>query len=743
MRILIDGPIAGSYSLAVVNREMARELIRLGLDVSLTQRDGPDVLTDPFFRDEPAFAGRYIPYGEIADHSFDVHSKNDWPVFDRPKRAPLMVCHCYAWEETTFPIEVVTKLDAFDAIFTASDFTSQALRSSGYTGSLACIHNGIDHIPMPEAVPASAPAPAPAPKSGLGRRPFTFLHISSGLPRKGMDAGIRAFAEEFGRTDAVRLVIKTQYIPENTIYAAVAALPEALKDRIEIIDRHLTNAEISGLIAAADACFFPSRGEGFLLPAAEAMNLGVPVCVTACGGNAAFCTDETAILVPTRLGRSGSRISGGRSAWFEASVADLRAGLRRTYGLSAAERATLVAAARERVARFRWANTARLFADGLADLVARRAAVPASPRPGQVGIPVTLVSTYNQKCGIATFSRSLTDALASAGIPHDVVSERIAEAEIGGLDESRTRRVWRRDASFARDIVDHLKTRPQSDVVIQHHPGIFSWEALRDLVVGLEPLSRSIALELHSTDGLDTAPRALMQTIAGAARIIVHNSIDYLKVIPGATRAENLYLLPHPVERGADAQPPVALADPSDIRIFAFGLCGAHKQFEVILKLVYYLKLHGHRASATIVTSIDTKNSAAVVYGHNLWTYRQILGLEADVTLVFDFLPIAEIVAIARSCTLAVFPYADVKEGASGAARVAMSAGLPVLVSDSSIFDDIRGICRSSGVTDISQLTDTVMSLLAEAESARERQADYMTFATWDKHVLRLQRILN
>lgn len=733
MKILIDGPIAGSYSLAVVNREMARELIRLGLDVSMTQRDGPDVLTDPFFRDEPAFAGRYIPYAEIADHRFDVHSKNDWPVFDKPKRAPLLVCHCYAWEETTFPIDVVSKLDAFDAIFTCSDFTSEALRSSGYTGALRCIDNGIDHIPLPEP----APAPKPGPKT------FTFLHISSGLPRKGMDSGLQAFVEEFGRTDNVKLVIKTHYNPENNIYAAFHALPEALKHKVEIIDRHLTNAQISALIASADACFFPSRGEGFLLPAAEAMNLGIPVCVTACGGNAAFCTDETAILIPTKLARSGSRISGGRSAWFEAGIADIRAALRRTYGLNAGERASLVAAARERVAGFRWAAIAKRFAEGVADLAERNAAAGSGLRPAHDGTPVTIVSTYNQKCGIATFSKALSDAFAAAGIRHEVVSEKLDAAEIGSLDETGTRRVWKRDASFARDILDHLKSRPKSDVVIQHHPGIFSWEALRDLIVGLEPLSRSVALELHSTDGLDTAPRALMQTIAGGASVIVHNSIDYLKIVPGAARAENLYLLPHAVERGpASAEVPAA-TDAAAIRIFAFGLCGAHKQFEVILKLVYYLKMHGHRAKATIVTSIDTKNAGAVVYGHNLWTYRQILGLDDDVTLIFDFLPIAEIVEIARSCSVAVFPYADVKEGASGAARVAMSAGLPVLVSDSSIFDDIRSVCRSSGVADISRLTDTVMSLLAESAEARDRQAAYMNFATWEKHVLRLSRILN
>lgn len=735
MKILIDGPIAGSYSLAVVNRAMACELIRLGLDVFMTQRDGPDVLTDPFFQDEPLFSGRYIPYAEIEDHRFDVHSKNDWPVFDTPKRAPLLVAHCYAWEETTFPIEVITKLENFDAIFTASEFTSEALRSSGYTGVLACIHNGIDHM--------SSPSPEPVPKLPQARTTFTFLHISSGLPRKGMDSGIKAFAEEFGSDETVRLVIKTQYIPENTIYAAVDALPDAIKDRIEIIDRHLTTEQISALIASADACFFPSRGEGFLLPAAEAMDLGIPVCVTACGGNTAFCTDDTAILIPTRLGRSGSRISSGKSAWFEASIADIRAGLRRCHGLSASERHLLVTAAKSRVSQFKWSNTARLFSKGLTALLQTTDGVSSPRREPSQNTPVVIISTYNQKCGIATFSKSLSAGFGILGIRHTIVSEKLAADDIGTMDEADVSRVWKRDASFSGDILKHFKALPKSDVVIQHHPGIFSWDALRDLVVGLEPLSRSIALELHSTDGLDPAPKSLMHTIAGASRIVVHNSIDYLKVVPGSTRAENLYLLPHAVESGAGARTGPAPSNTDAIKVFAFGLCGQHKQFEVILKLIYYLKLHGYKATATIVTSIDTGNSGAIVYGHNLWTYRQILGLDDDVELIFDFLPIDRILEIARSCSVAIFPYADVKEGASGAARVAMSAGLPILVSDSSIFDDIKSVCQSCSVTDIGHLTDTVMSLLGESSNARERQSSYMDFATWEKHALRLSQILN
>ena len=44
----------------------------------------------------------------------------------------------------------------------------------------------------------------------------------------------------------------------------------------------------------------PTRGEGFGLPMAEAMWLGLPVLTTAYGGQADFCTPETSWLIDFR-----------------------------------------------------------------------------------------------------------------------------------------------------------------------------------------------------------------------------------------------------------------------------------------------------------------------------------------------------------------------------------------------------------------------------------------------------------
>lgn len=123
------------------------------------------------------------------------------------------------------------------------------------------------------------------------------------LERKNPGALLDAFLLAFPKTShpGVRLTFKITYpnrkLPEvDRLYRSGAA-----DDRITIIDRMLSDAELHRLIGSASAYVSPHRSEGLGLTVVEAMGSGVPVISTPFGGVDAFVDSSTAFLPDIRL----------------------------------------------------------------------------------------------------------------------------------------------------------------------------------------------------------------------------------------------------------------------------------------------------------------------------------------------------------------------------------------------------------------------------------------------------------
>ena len=158
---------------------------------------------------------------------------------------------------------------------------------------------------------------------------FSFLHVSSCLQRKGVDVLLAGFVRAFRRGDPVRLVIKGYPNPHNDVAEQIAAIQAAdpAAPEIVLINRDLDRAEFLDLYRNADAMVLPTRGEGFNLPAAEAMAARLPLIVTGLGGQADFCTPQTARLLAGRFVPAESHLAAPGSLWVAPSVGDLVAAL--------------------------------------------------------------------------------------------------------------------------------------------------------------------------------------------------------------------------------------------------------------------------------------------------------------------------------------------------------------------------------------------------------------------------------
>ena len=265
MHFTIVGHVNSFYSLTAINRTLARILdtARPGAVRLLPVEEGqPTQKLDNVPAEDLEFVADLS--GRPAHDSGPVVTiSQHYPVYVPQDAGDVLLSYLF-WEESLLPADTVGVLNRnFQGVLAPSRFVAKALIDSG--------------VSLPVHVVGFAPDLASyatlAGPDREDRQDHVFLHVSSAFPRKGVDVLLAAFVSAFRAADPVRLIIKTFPNPHNDVAARIAALQTNGNDvpRIELIDRDMDPAEMLDLYRGADTMVLPARGEGFNLPAAEAM----------------------------------------------------------------------------------------------------------------------------------------------------------------------------------------------------------------------------------------------------------------------------------------------------------------------------------------------------------------------------------------------------------------------------------------------------------------------------------------
>lgn len=706
--ITVMGHILGSYSLAIVNRTIARVL-----EDYLPGR----VLFSPF-ETLPVTDLSDMPDDErptmqaLVDNALPAGARNvvisqHYPLMPPPEDAALGMA-LFAWEETHVPPETVDLLnEKFDVVLGQVRSVRKALIDSG-------VHRPIPLVGLPVDV---------SHYRGLKRTPpkdvTTFLHVSSCFPRKGVDILLAAWGEAFTAADRVKLVIKTFPNPHNDVEDQIRALRAKYADcaEIEVINRDMDKEELASLYETASVMVLPTRGEGYNLPALEAMIAGVPLIVTAYGGHRDFCGYNEARLLDYQFEKSGSHVRKGISLWTPPHRDDLVAAMREQADPAfateiEARRRRAIIRAEAAIEPEAWVRRVR----GAIDSVTTRPSIPV-PRTGWV-------TTWAVKCGVAQYSNFIIERLPADTLANTVVlSDARTAAGVSGPAPHLPAWTLGRHQKVEQ-LLQTIESQKLDAIVFQHQDGLITWPDLANILNDPRVYERIVVVTLHIAGNLnrllDYELRAVIEGLHKCARVLVHN-VDDLNLLKTFGVVDNAAVLPH----GAIAQdtaPAVRNLDANSTPVIgSHGFFFEHKGLEKLIRAAAILRQDWPNLRVRLVNARfpGGASDAAILAAK---AAAEETGMTDAVDWHLDFMAVDEIQDLLLSCDVLALPYDESDDSASGAVRVAMSTLVPLVVSDVKIFAEIGDAVVKSPSNDPAAMAMAMGELLGSPERRTQVQ---------------------
>ena len=709
----IEGPFDSNYSLAIVNRELARALNNRQVDVSLRSREGYGDFqaSNDFLNANPDCAqmlqqfenAQYFPYAALR---FTYPPKVDDMV------ATCKVIHSYGWEETGFPRQYVDQFNRrLDLITVLSPMVGKVLRDNGVRIPIVVTGAGVDHLLKVEASPI-------AQEQSSGWKTFRFLHISSCFPRKGVDVLLRAYAKAFRNVDDVSLIIKTFTNPHHTVQEDLKQLQknDPTFPHVVIIEEDWSQEKMVGLYQACHAFVAPSRGEGLGLPMAEAMLFDLPVITSNWGGQTEFCNQETAWCCDYEFTKADTHLGLTHSLWIEPNDAHLSQLMKEVFSFSKEDISLKTKKAKEKiVSSFTWDKTAEHMQAAMHALN-NQSLVRNDPS-------IAWISTWNSRCGIANYSKYLTRVFPQNRIT--ILANHVeARTEI---DQENVVRCWNDSMDENLEIIyENIIEKNITAVVIQYNFGFFSLENFEIFLNKLKAKNIASYVFFHSTADVKSRDpiislSSILPTLKSVEKIFVHG-VEDVNRLKNWGIVDNVVFFPHGVEQASiNHSAKIKEQFSNKIVIASYGFLLPHKGIQNLIK-AFQLLYSQNKNYHLLLLNARYPADVSMREEQNCRQLINELGLQNNINLMTDFLSESETLNLLSCADIIVFPYQETQESSSAAVRVGLSTRIKVAVTPLAIFDDVKEAVHYLPGVEIDQIAQGIHQVLNTENTNLEKQ---------------------
>lgn len=372
-------------------------------------------------------------------------------------------------------------------------------------------------------------------------------------------------------------------------------------------------------------------------------------------------------------------------------------------------------------------------------LVSRLAKKPAKE------MKVALVGNWKMRCGIATYSENLWgEVVKHLGDyklfieDNDIITGPLTEIGTTNCSPEQVVSCWKRGQPLTK-LIKELKEYDPDVIWIQHEFGL--WPNAMYWLSMMSQLSEyRVIVTMHSV--FHHRDKTIIE--AAIPEIVVHldGAYDVLKnkkQIPG-----RVHVIPHGCF-------PCVNRDrlwnfyKSDRTFLQFGFGFRYKGWENSIRAVSILKQKYPDVFFTGLFSESPHNkSEHELYFNELMALAIDLDVQDNIAIIRGYQSEETLDSYMRTNQATLFPYishpAHEVFGASGAARIAMAKGLPVVTSSVNHFSDLPTI-KADSPEEIAQALEQLFTDSKAKEAQVVKQINYLHDNTWENVALRYVKL--
>jgi glycosyltransferase involved in cell wall biosynthesis len=336
---------------------------------------------------------------------------------------------------------------------------------------------------------------------------------------------------------------------------------------------------------------------------------------------------------------------------------------------------------------------------------------------------VALISVYGVNCGISTYAEALWEHMA----PRVKEIKIFAEIEENATERDDIIRCWQRGKPLIA-LADAIKEYNPDVIYIQHEYGPFPiarhWLAFMGALSGYRVITT-----LHSVYASHWDKTVVE---ASCPEIVVHTQSAYDTLMHVKQISSKVNIIPHGCEPCTDASKFWNIYH-SAHTILQFGFGFPYKGWNNSLDIVAALKTTYPDIFFTGLMS-ERWSGTHIEYVRELNAYARKLGISENVGLIRGFQSDPVLNSYFRVNRIALFPYRDNGEhtvlGCSGAARLAMSKGMPVVASGVPLFEDLEGVVARP--TTVEGWAEAISQLFENPKPQLLKQNEFLEENSWD-----------